>query len=350
MWTSGTTGAPRAIVHGGGGVVRVAGHQLRHMGMRVGDHLPLTLPLSTVGGIMALLRSALGRGVVIPLARFDEAEVVRLMHAGRAQHLSLVPVMLRRVLDRLDRGDPLPDDARLRTVLVGGAPCPAPLVERALAAGLPVALTWGMTESCAQAVTATPAQTRRDSTSVGRPLEHVRLRVDDTGRLALRLEGLEPAELVRDGGGEPRLRPLVDDDGWLVTSDLGEVSADGTLRITGRVSDRIISGGVNVDPVEVERHLERHPGVAEVAVVGTPDTRWGERVTAVVVPRQVEGGTGERLRTSALREALEAHARSGLAPAKRPRSWVWTPALPRSAAGKIDRDALRRLAASAEDG
>jgi O-succinylbenzoic acid--CoA ligase len=347
IWTSGTTGAPRAILHRGAGVVAVARSQLRHMGIEAGDALPLTLPLSTVGGHMILLRSALAGGVVVPMARFDADETVRLVRAGNARHLSLVPVMLQGVLESLDRAGSPGVRPLLRRVLVGGAPCPVSLVERAVAAGLPVALTWGMTESCAQAATATPAETREDPTSVGRPLEHVEVRVQEAGRLALRIRGLDPVELMRERTGELRLRAVTDRDGWIGTGDLGELTADGRVRITGRIAHRIISGGVNVDPVEVERHLEGHPEVAEAAVVGLPDARWGERVAAAVVPRAGAGESAPAPLPLGLREALEAHSRRALAPAKRPRVWVQVVALPRSHAGKLDRDEVRHIVEAA---
>lgn len=355
VWTSGTTGSPRAVLLRGEGIREAAASQLRHMGMAAGDHLPLTLPLSSVGGFMIVLRAALARGVVVPLARFDPAAVVALLAEKRAQHLSLVPVMLRRLVEALEQGGG-PSAHGLGTVLVGGAPCPGTLLARAAAVGLPVSPTWGMTESCAQAATASPGPAGADPQTVGPALPHLAVRVTPEGRLALHLPALAPTELSRDAQGRLQLRGLLDPDGWFVTGDLGEVGPGGDVRVTGRATDRIITGGVNVDPVEVERYLESHPEVAEALVVGAPDPEWGERVGALVVLRVGARGGGRSGGTEAgedapagelppeLKARLEAHARAGLAAPKRPRLWLAVRALPRSSAGKADRaEARRRL-------
>jgi 2-furoate---CoA ligase len=122
-------------------------------------------------------------------------------------------------------------------------------------------------------------------------------------------------------------------DGWYFTGDMGHLDDEGELWVSGRVDDMIISGGENIHPVEVEDALARHPGVREVAVVGEPDERWGERVVAFVVPRQ-PGLTAE---------ALDAWCRSGgeLAPFKRPRRVVLVQEIPKTASGKILRRLLR---------
>jgi 2-furoate---CoA ligase len=122
-------------------------------------------------------------------------------------------------------------------------------------------------------------------------------------------------------------------DGWYFTGDMGYVDADGELHVAGRVDDMIISGGENIHPVEVEEVLARHPLVGDVAVVGEPDPRWGERVVAFVVPR------GRGLTA----EALDHHCREAadLAGFKRPRRVVFVAEVPKTASGKILRRLLR---------
>ena len=141
--------------------------------------------------------------------------------------------------------------------------------------------------------------------------------------------------------GETVAAGWVGEDGWLRTGDLGRMDEEGHLWITGRLSDLIISGGVNVDPEEVAEHLRAHPGVAEAAVVGLPDPDWGERVVALVVPHAID---------PVQEETLRARAREVLSPAKRPREYRFAPALPLSANGKVDREAVRALFSSAEGG
>jgi len=119
------------------------------------------------------------------------------------------------------------------------------------------------------------------------------------------------------------------EDGWLRTGDAGEIGADGSLAIRGRLKELIITGGLNVYPREVEAVLEEHPAVAEVAVAGLPSERWGEQVTAFVVARVLVG-----------EEELLAHARARLAPYKCPREVRFVPSLPRNALGKVVRSEL----------
>jgi malonyl-CoA/methylmalonyl-CoA synthetase len=129
----------------------------------------------------------------------------------------------------------------------------------------------------------------------------------------------------------PQATAEVLEDGWLHTGDVGEIGADGSLAIRGRLKELIISGGYNVYPREVELVLEAHPDVAEAAVAGVPSERWGEEVTAFVVPAGPVGA-----------DALIAYARERLAPYKCPRQVHFVEALPRNAMGKIQRSELVR--------
>ncbi|MDP2480248.1 MAG: hypothetical protein Q8W49_07090, partial [Candidatus Palauibacterales bacterium] len=135
-------------------------------------------------------------------------------------------------------------------------------------------------------------------------------------------------------------------DGWLRTGDAGRLDDGGRLWVTGRLSNRIVSGGVTVDPSEVESVLRDHPGVREAAVVGLPDPEWGERVVAAVVPSAAHGGPADgdpSAAVGALEAALEAHCRGRLASAKRPRRLAVVEGLPRNPNGKVDRAAVRSL-------
>jgi O-succinylbenzoic acid--CoA ligase len=208
----------------------------------------------------------------------------------------------------------------LRCLLIGGAPAREELIVAALEAGFPIALTYGLTEASSQVATAPPELVREKPGTVGPPLPGVRVRVSESGELLVQGPTVAPGEVRTDG--------------WLHTGDLAREDGEGHLWITGRESDRIISGGVNVDPGEVEAALEAHPLVAEAVVLGVPDREWGERVVAVVVSHSPG---------PALRKELDELVGHSLSPAKRPRAIRFLDSVPRNPHGKVDRERVRAL-------
>jgi O-succinylbenzoic acid--CoA ligase len=196
----------------------------------------------------------------------------------------------------------------LRWVLLGGGPIPTALLERAAAAGVPVAPSYGMTETCSQLAT------------FGWPLPGGTVRVSGDG------EVLVGGPMVSAGALAP--------DGLLHTGDLGRFDGRGRLVITGRKADTIVTGGENVAPVEVEDVLLSHPAVADAAVHGREDTEWGEAVVASVV-------AADGLAVSA--DELRAHCAARLAGFKVPKRFEFVAELPRSQTGKL----LRRELAQA---
>lgn len=314
--TSGTTGAPKAVS------LSTAQLTFGAMGsaLRLG-HLPTDrwlgcLPLHHIGGAMIVFRCAL-YGTTLELhPRFDARLVSERLRSGEVTQVSLVPPMLEALVEAQGGlggngalGGP-PAHALLRLVLVGGGPMSTSLRRRCQSLGLPVATTWGMTESAAQVATATPG----DVDGILRPLPFVRVTADDDGRLVLRGPQV----------GHERL----------VTSDLGRVHEDGSVTVLGRLDDLIVSGGAKISPSEVEAVLEAHPDVAECVVVGLPDDRFGARPLALIVLRDVV----ESLDV----EGLRVFCRQALTPYKCPDVFLAVPreAFPRSALGKLDRPAL----------
>ena len=204
-----------------------------------------------------------------------------------------------------------------------------------------MALTYGLTEATSQVATAPPEAVRRKPESMGHPLPGVGVAIrtpDPTtpGEILVRgptvaLLPPEPTTAPDDGGPRPSVH--LDAEGWLHTGDLGILDDDGELRVTGRLSDRIVTGGVTVEPGEVERILLQHPALAEVAVVGAPDAEWGERIVAFIQPTDP--------RNPPASEELTGFAEERLSSARRPRRFVLVETLPRTATGKIDRSALR---------
>jgi O-succinylbenzoic acid--CoA ligase len=253
--------------------------------------------------------------------------VNQLLHQNRADTISVVPTMLERMLES-SGGDRYPPT--LRCALVGGAPLHPGLAARARAADIPIAPTYGLTETCSQVATAEPSTTDDFDGSAGRPLPGVEVRIagaDESGLGAVLVSG--PILLRGYFENEEATRAALHD-GWLTTGDLGRLDANGRLHVEGRRTDLIITGGENVMPQEVETVLASHPDVADVAVYGVPDDRWGERIMAAVVP------AGDGVDEVALRAWCRAH----LAGYKIPTAFIAVPSLPRTASGKIVRHSL----------
>jgi len=211
-----------------------------------------------------------------------------------------VPTTLARLLDAGLRHPP-----RLRAALVGGAPIAPALLARAAAAGVPTLSTYGLTEACSQVTTGGP------------PLFCTRVRIGAGREILVAGPTVAPAALSADG--------------WLHTGDEGALDAAGTLTVTGRAGDTIITGGENVAPAEVEAVLESHPAVAEAAVHGVPDPEWGERVVATVVLAAADTATADDLR---------GYCQVRLAGYKVPRVFRFTRELPRTVSGKLLRRSL----------
>ena len=318
--TSGTGGAARAVALTRRNFDASARAVRARLGLRPDDVWHASLSLAHIGG-MALVDRALAAGSRVAVRGGWRVEtLVELLAAGAISHVSLVPTMLARLLDA---GLPRPRPASLRCVLVGGAGAPPGLVERALSAGLPLALTYGMTETCSQVATAPPALVRSKPGTAGAPLDGIQVRIAPDGEIEVRGDMVARAYY--------RGEDIAGPDGWYRTGDLGRLDRDGHLWVAGRRSRRIVSGGVNVDPAEVERVLAAHPAVAEAAVVGLPDPEWGERVAAAIVP-----AAGREPRV----QAIHRHCRERLGPAGRPRALVVLAELPRNPNGKIDRARL----------
>jgi o-succinylbenzoate---CoA ligase len=315
--TSGTTAAPRPVELTYGNLLWSALGSAVALGLDPRERWLCTLPLSHVGGLSILLRSAIYGTTAVVHERFDTELALHALREREITLVSLVATTLARLLDAgLDR------PRALRCALTGGGPVAPALLRRALDAGVPVSQSYGLTESCSQATTTPLAAIGEDRRAAGTgwagtPIFCTRLRVAADGEIELAGPTVAPASR--------------DHEGWLHTGDLGEIE-DGRLRVTGRASDTIVSGGENVAPSEVEAVLEAHPEVLEAAVIGRPDPQWGEAVTAIVIAR-----AGARLREQPLRE----HCAASLAPYKVPKQIVLTDEpLPRTRSGKLLRREL----------
>jgi o-succinylbenzoate---CoA ligase len=308
--TSGTSGEPRAIDLTYGNFLWSAVGSAFNLGVDPADRWLCCLPLYHVAGLSILMRSVIyGTGTVIHDG-FEPERVARSLAEDGVTLVSLVATQLVRLLEEgVNISGP-------RAIVVGGGPVPIEAIEEATGRGATVVQTYGMTETCSQVTTLTPAEARTKVGSAGRPLLTTHLRIQD-------------GEILVQG---PTVAPgTVDEDGWLHTGDLGRIDDEGFLYVEGRIGDVIVTGGENVMPDEVEEVLLRHPDVAEAAAVGRPDGRWQEAVTAVVVVREGAEADAERLRE---------HCEGALAGFKVPKRFEFVSALPRTASGKLKRREL----------
>lgn len=332
VYTSGTGGDPRGVR------LTYANHwwsaigSALNLGVQADDRWLVCLPLCHVGGLSILLRSLIYGTTAVIHERFDAVRINRAIEEDRITIISLVATMLQRMLaEHGTRSYP----PWLRCVLVGGGPVPLPLLEECAARGLPVAQTYGLTEAASQVTTLAPHDAVRKLGSAGQPLLPTEVII--AGEEAPAPPGVVGEILVRGPTvtthPDTRNEPIVHKDGWLHTGDLGRLDEEGYLYVVGRSDDVIVSGGENIHPAEIEAALHAHPAVAEACVVGIPHAEWGMEVIAYVRLRE-----GLRMSEQELRE----QTRRSLAGFKVPRRVIFVDDFPRTAAGKINRQALRQ--------
>src|SRR5271166_2684130 len=327
--TSGSTGASKGVELSATALRHSARASLDRLGAGPGERWLCCLPVTHVAGLQVLVRSLVS-GTEPVLAEHADAETVA---GSGCAHVSLVPTQLHRLLSGSGPAKPL---AGYSSVLLGGAPAPASLLDAARAAGVPVVTAYGMTETCGGCV------------YDGVPLDGVQVAIrgddDNSPAESGRIWISGPVLLSRYRGqlaGQAALR-----DGWFRTGDLGRLDSSGRLVVRGRADDVINTGGHKVVPGEVATVLQTCPGVRDVAVVGQPDPEWGERVIAVVVPTDPADPPALELLRLHVRERLPRYA----AP-----SWVvMVDAVPMLPSGKHDivrlrQELLRREQTEAEN-
>ncbi|MFF5989463.1 class I adenylate-forming enzyme family protein [Prauserella flavalba] len=345
VYTSGTSGVPKGVQLTAHNIGAKVAHVARAWGMGApGTVSLLATPLFHIGALSwALVGMHAGATTVVAESVAAHA-LVDTFRRERITHAFLVPTLLRRLCDALPDGEALPD---LRDVMYGAAPItPAEQRRAARRLGCRLHQLYGLTETTGgitQLDIEADSVDAPEASSVGLPYSWVeveirdpdtgaRLRPGETGEVWTRSAQNTPGYAGRPDETAALLTP----DGWLRTGDGGRLGPNGHLYLTDRIKDMIVTGGENVYPVEVERVLRDHPGIADVAVVGLPDDRWGEIVTAVVVPR-----AGADVTEAGVIDFTSAR----IAGYKRPRRVVLTTELPRNATGKVLKRVLRRALA-----
>ncbi len=308
LLSSGSSGQPHAVRLRTGQLAFSAFGSSIRLGHRPDDLWLACLPMHHVGGLAILLRCAFYAVGLHWLPRFDAAEVGRLLDSGEISLVSLVPTMLSRLLDARPAA---PFPARLRAILLGGAAAPHALLHRCRELGIPVATTWGMSESASQLATRLPWDTREHA-DVGAPLAFARV--------------------TSYGGRLHAAGPVVS--GGLLSSDLGQIDAQGRVRITGRASDRMTSGGETFALAPIETTFRSHPAVRDCAALALPDPDWGQRLALALIPTAAHPPEDIE---------LLAWARSRLPACQLPKELRWTRQFPRSPLGKLLRVELSAL-------
>jgi len=340
QYTSGTTGFPKGAIIHHRGFTNNARYVAAQLQIAPGEVVVNPMPLFHTAGSGCLTLAPMqmqATQVLMPL--FDPALLLALNDGERGAILAGVPTMLYAALAHPDLTRR--DLSSLRLAFSGGALVPPQLVHQVRQAlGIPFAIVYAQTEA-SPVITGTRATDRPEdqAETVGRPLPQTEVKIVDpaTGHTAplghigeICTRGYHVMTGYFDN--PEATAEAIDPQGWLHTGDLGSMDEQGYCRIEGRVKEMIIRGGENIYPREIEMVLLEHPGVAEVAVVGVPDQRWGEQVAAFIRPT----ADAQPAETE-----LDAFCRQRLAGFKVPRFWPMVDAFPMTASGKVQKFALR---------
>ncbi|MBS9533352.1 long-chain-fatty-acid--CoA ligase FadD2 [Mycobacterium sp. M1] len=334
--TSGTTGTPKGANRNTPPTLAPIGGILSHVPFRAGEVTSLPSPMfHALGYLHGTLAMFFGSTLVLR-RRFKPATVLEDLEKHKVTGMVVVPVMLSRILDQLEKTEPRPDLSSLRIVFVSGSQLGAELATRAMTDLGPVVYNmYGSTE-VAFATIAGPADLRINPATVGQVVRGVKVKIlDDNGHELpqgqvgrIFVGNFFPFEGYTGGGGKQII------DGLLSSGDVGYFDEHGLLYVSGRDDEMIVSGGENVFPAEVEDLISGHPDVIEATALGVEDKEWGARLRAFVVRK--EGSDVDE-------DAIKGYVKDHLARYKVPRDVVFLDELPRNPTGKILKRELRDL-------
>jgi acyl-CoA synthetase (AMP-forming)/AMP-acid ligase II len=342
MYTSGTTGRPKGAMLTHAGMVALSESWAFELAADVGDKILLSMPVFHVGARSQGGAVTLRGGTLVLHRSFDAREILATIQRERITQVHLAPTLVQQVLDLPDVDDF--DLSSIKTLNYAAAPMPLTVLKRALQRFGPVLINgYGQTEGSGTSLRKwyhRPEGSPRDLmrlTSIGQPVLGTRVRIVDAQDEEVPTGSIgeicidSPHNMVGYWNNSVATIETLRG-GWLHTGDMGHVDEDGFVYLDDRKKDMIVSGGENVYSREVEEALMAHSSVADAAVIGLPDPRWGEAVKAVVVLK-----AGAKLSA----EALIAHTRASIAGYKCPKSIEFVSELPRLPSGKVSKLALR---------
>lgn len=338
--TSGSTGIPKIVPIKRRQVFFAASSSAENFKPGNNKYWLLCLPLNHVGGINVIYRSVLYHSAIYLVSSFEEEKIRKLLqHKKSFEVASMVPTMLVKLMeDSFFRVH-----FNFKAILLGGGPISMDLINKSLTRGLPIVCSYGMTETCAQ-IAANPMLRSGGmyipKKSVGPVFEpnQIEIRNDKQESLLYNESGhiwLKGAQVFDGYLDESINQNYIDENGWFYTGDFGHINRKGHLFIENRRTDMIITGGENVNPIEVEEILNSFSSIKESAVVGIPDKKWGQKVTAFLVLSD----TNSKLN----KEEIEKGLNDALRSFKRPKEFVIISKLPKTETHKIKRSELVRL-------
>jgi fatty-acyl-CoA synthase len=337
LYTSGTTGKPKGVMVPHRMVAWNGYNTAMCWQLREDDVSPIFTPLYHAGGLGAFLLPIFSIGGTIVLhAGFDPEQIWRTIEQERCTVVLGVPTIYKLLMET--PGFRTVDLSHVRWLISGGAPLPLYIIEAYQKRGVVFKQGYGLTEVGVNCFSMTVEESVRKKGSIGKPMMFTEARAagPDGSEVAAGEVGelwLRGPHVCKGYWNNPEATAAaLDADGWFHTGDLARRDADGFYFIAGRQKDMLISGGVNVYPAEIEAELLLHPAVQDAAVVGVPDSTWGEVGAGCVVLREAGSVTGDELA-----EFLSAR----LAKYKIPRRWLFLDALPRTAYGKVIKGELR---------
>ncbi|MEZ5998789.1 MAG: AMP-binding protein [Hyphomonas sp.] len=336
QYTSGTTGFPKGALLHHNGLVLNGLESMKRAGVRQGDSFVHNMPLFHTTGCAILVLGGLAVGATMLLApMFDPDMIVKVIERERTQFILGVPTMIVALIESVEKTGA--DVSSTRRIMSGGSMVPPELCRKARRVfGAPIQIVYGQTETSPVLTQAWYEDSEEDLTqTIGQPVPHTEISIRDPGTNTVVPIG-EQGEICARGyevmlgynDNPEATAATIDPEGWLHTGDLGRMDPRGYVKITGRVKEMIIRGGENLFPAEIENALLEHEAIAEIAIVGIPDEKWGEQVACFM------RASGAARPDNA---ELKAFIRERLSPQKTPAYWIWVEEWPLTGSGKIQR-------------